>query len=140
MLTNHDISIAMAPTKAQAVPPRELFWMPPASAAVRAPSAAALPRILAKGPAGLDAAQLKERGNEEFKERRYEEAKHSYTESLRQDPRNHVVWCNRSVANLNLGLPHLAAADALVSLSFAALLYLDGRRPKGCMFIMKRVY
>ena len=67
----------MAPGKADkqqkrdVMPPRELFWMPAASAEERVPSVAVQPRILAKGPAGLDALQLKERGNEEFKEQRY---------------------------------------------------------------------
>jgi tetratricopeptide (TPR) repeat protein len=66
-----------------------------------------------KGAEGLTAAQLKDRGNKEFKEARYEEAKHSYTEALRLDPYNHVLWCNRSAANLKLALAHFAAADAL---------------------------
>ena len=101
------------------MPPRELFWMPP-QCAVGPPGGAPDSALTApvevlnkKGAEGLNAAQLKDRGNAEFKEAKYEEAKHSYTEALRLDPRNHVLWCNRSAANLKLALVHFAAADAM---------------------------
>jgi len=63
----------------------------------------------------LNAEKTKERGNEEFKKgssKGYEIAKRFYSLSLSFDPLQHAVYSNRSFANLKLGLPHFAAADA----------------------------
>jgi hypothetical protein len=63
----------------------------------------------------LNAEKTKERGNDEFKKgssKGYEIAKRFYSLSLSFDPMQHAVYSNRSFANLKLGLPHFAAADA----------------------------
>jgi hypothetical protein len=111
----------MPSSKPPPVPPRQLFWMPPEHAEPRE-NKRPKPKQAPQCEVGLGAAALKERGNAEFQAGHYEEAKHSYTLSLHAhwaqeiwtpDDQVHLLYSNRSAANLKLGLAHYAAADAI---------------------------
>lgn len=56
---------------------------------------------------------LREKGNTLFKEGRYAEARDKYTEALKYDPSNAVIYSNRSAAHSKLQNYELALGDAL---------------------------
>lgn len=59
------------------------------------------------------AARLKDEGNKLFKEEKYAESREKYTEALKHDPSNAVIYSNRSLANLKLKSFEFALSDAL---------------------------
>mmetsp|Transcript_68106 Transcript_68106/g.197378 ORF Transcript_68106/g.197378 Transcript_68106/m.197378 type:complete len:435 (-) Transcript_68106:80-1384(-) len=59
-----------------------------------------------------DAGALRERGNEAFNAREYEQAIAAYTESLSLDPQQHLCYSNRSAAHMKLGNAEEALRDA----------------------------
>ncbi len=58
------------------------------------------------------AADHKRKGDIAFVGKRYQEALNAYSQSLRHNTSNHVVWANRSAVYLRLGKPHDALEDA----------------------------
>lgn len=61
------------------------------------------------------AASCKKRGDTAFVKKQFEEADVAYTESLKHDPKNHLVWANRSAARFRLGKAEEALADGRTS-------------------------
>ena len=61
------------------------------------------------------AASCKRAGDVAFVKKQFEEAELAYTESLKHDPKNHLVWANRSAARFRLGRAEGALADAQTS-------------------------
>ena len=57
--------------------------------------------------------ELKEKGNALFKEGKYADARDQYTEALKYDPRDAVIYSNRSAAHAKLLDYELALQDAL---------------------------
>ena len=58
------------------------------------------------------AAGCKREGDEAFVGKRFAQAVSSYTESLRHDTKNHLVWANRSAAHLRQGEAESSLSDA----------------------------
>jgi tetratricopeptide (TPR) repeat protein len=56
--------------------------------------------------------EAKEKGNEEFKAQRYEEAAKWFTEGLKLDPNNYVLLSNRSACYVKIGKLKEALEDA----------------------------
>ena len=57
--------------------------------------------------------KLKTEGNDLFKQERYEEAVTKYTEALKHDPDNAVLYSNRSLSYLKLTKYHEALSDSI---------------------------
>lgn len=55
---------------------------------------------------------LKEKGNECFKQQKFEEAVLHYTHAIKLDPTNYSLYSNRSSAFLHLQQHYLALVDA----------------------------
>lgn len=56
--------------------------------------------------------RLKREGNEAFVAKDFLKARAAYTQALSHDPNDHIVWCNRSGANLRMGDSEAALSDA----------------------------
>lgn len=61
------------------------------------------------------AAKCKRDGDIAFVGKEFDKAEEHYTESLRHDPNNHLVWANRSAARFRQGKSALALSDAQTS-------------------------
>ena len=61
------------------------------------------------------AASSKRDGDIAFVNKNFEQAEVAYTDSLKHDPKNHLVWANRSAARFRLGKAEEALADAQTS-------------------------
>eukprot|EP01062_Namystynia_karyoxenos_P067030 TRINITY_DN60927_c0_g1_i1.p2 TRINITY_DN60927_c0_g1~~TRINITY_DN60927_c0_g1_i1.p2 ORF type:complete len:229 (+),score=87.62 TRINITY_DN60927_c0_g1_i1:85-687(+) len=57
-------------------------------------------------------AGLRERGNAAFTSRNFAEANELFSEAIAQDPKNHLLYSNRSAARLELGDAEGALSDA----------------------------
>eukprot|EP01114_Cavostelium_apophysatum_P023782 TRINITY_DN9071_c0_g1_i1.p1 TRINITY_DN9071_c0_g1~~TRINITY_DN9071_c0_g1_i1.p1 ORF type:complete len:489 (+),score=101.58 TRINITY_DN9071_c0_g1_i1:68-1534(+) len=60
----------------------------------------------------MDANGWKDKGNISFQKGKYEEALKHYSQGLKLEPKNHVLYSNRSVAYFNLGNYEKALEDA----------------------------
>lgn len=76
-----------------------------------------------------EAEKLKRAGDEAFVAKDFEKARESYTEALTHDADDHIVWCNRSGANLRLGDAENALSDAQRSRALSPE-YVKVRRPE----------
>ena len=56
--------------------------------------------------------QLKNLGNEQFKEGNFKSAIEFFDKAIKADPDNHILYSNRSAAYLSLGKGKLALQDA----------------------------
>ena len=61
------------------------------------------------------AASSKREGDIAFVNKQFEEAELAYTDSLKHEPKNHLVWANRSASRFRLGKAEEALADAQTS-------------------------
>lgn len=66
----------------------------------------------AEDPDDAAAAEQKRKGDVAFVGKRYQEALQAYSQSLRHNTSNHVVWANRSAVYLRLNDPQAALDDA----------------------------
>lgn len=60
----------------------------------------------------MDVNQLREKGNNLYADKRYQEALELYSQALHLEPSNYVLLSNRSAAYAHLGLYENALADA----------------------------
>jgi serine/threonine-protein phosphatase 5 len=67
------------------------------------------------------AEELKKEGNLRYAEGRLEEAIELYTEGISNNPQNHVLYANRSIANFKLEYYKLALEDANKSIELNKL-------------------
>ena len=58
------------------------------------------------------ALECKNKGNEFLKQKKFNEAIQWYTEGIKYDPENHILYSNRSAAYLSLGNTEFALRDA----------------------------
>lgn len=61
------------------------------------------------------AASCKREGDVAFVDKQFGQAELAYTKSLKHDPKNHLVWANRSAARFRLGKAEEAMSDAQTS-------------------------
>ncbi len=61
----------------------------------------------------MDVNQLREKGNNAYADKRYEEALHLYSEALKLEPANFVLLSNRSAAYAHLNQYEAAFQDAV---------------------------
>jgi len=67
----------------------------------------------------LSAADYKKRGNKCFKEKNYKQAIAEYTYGIDKDPKNHILYSNRSACHGNLGAWKQAENDANMCIKLA---------------------
>lgn len=65
-----------------------------------------------KGSQSTSVEDLKSKGNECVKEEKYIEAVLHYTQAIKMDPNNYVLYSNRSFAFLKLDQHYLSLQDA----------------------------
>jgi len=67
----------------------------------------------------LNADDYKKRGNKYFKEKNYKQAIAEYTYGIEKDPKNHILYSNRSACHGNMGAWRQAERDANMCIKFA---------------------
>jgi len=84
--------------------------------------------------------QEKEKGNEHFNEGRYPEAVAAYSEAIRRNPADHVLYSNRAAAYMKLGEYPTALKDADRCIEMAPTFVKGYTRKAACHFFMKEYH